>query len=40
MTHYLIPLLTALNAEQLPTYRELYETLRQQITRLCADTPV
>jgi len=39
LTHYLIPLLEKLDAEQLPTYRELYEALRQQVTQAYPQTP-
>lgn len=39
MTHYLIPLLTQLDAEQLPTYRELYEQLRRQVSAAYPQTP-
>jgi hypothetical protein len=39
LTHYLIPLLAALDVQQLPTYRELYERLQQTIVRGYPQTP-
>jgi hypothetical protein len=39
LTHYLIPLLEKLDAQQLPTYRELYEQLRAQVTQAYPQTP-
>ncbi len=39
MTHYLIPLLKQLDPNHLPTYRELYEQLRRQVTGAYPQTP-
>lgn len=39
LTHYLIPLLEKLDAQQPPTYRELYEELRHAVTHKYPQTP-
>ncbi len=39
LTHYLIPLLAQLDTKHLPTYRELYEQLRQQVAGVYPQTP-